>query len=79
MDQRNLVQLYGGIMAEAPSNSDEEGTSKKGRTSQPSKRVRKTSSKSPEDEETGKKSKRGRPRVDAQDENAVEVRKPFCA
>ncbi|MCJ1479628.1 hypothetical protein MMC13_008314 [Lambiella insularis] len=73
MDSPNVVQLYGGIVAEiSESNIEKETISSGGR---PGRSGRKKVSKSPNSNDEGRKGKRGRPRVDAQDLSAVERRR----
>lgn len=75
MDHRKYADLYGGIIAEAPSASEADVIPTQSQAKKPAKRTRRKSPKSPESEEVGQKGKRGRPRVNTQDESAVEVRK----
>ncbi|MCJ1379126.1 hypothetical protein MMC17_002226 [Xylographa soralifera] len=76
MERQNFVQLYGGVMVEAP--DDNFGEQAAQTSEQPSKvrrSGRKRVSKSPNSEDEDKKGKRGRPRVDPQDQSAVERRR----
>ncbi|MCJ1248106.1 hypothetical protein MMC30_005321 [Trapelia coarctata] len=75
MDHQKYVELYGGIIAEAPSASEADMVPTQSHAKKPAKRTRRKSPKSPESEEAGQKGKRGRPRVDTQDESAVERRR----
>ena len=77
MDHQKYVELYGGIIADAPSASEADMAPTQAQGKKAAKRSRRKSTKSPESDGVGQKGRRGRPRVDTQDESAVEVRKPI--
>ncbi|MCJ1436239.1 hypothetical protein MMC27_005617 [Xylographa pallens] len=76
MERQNFVQLYGGIMVEGPDeNIGEQAAQTLDQSSKARRSGRKRVSKSPNSEDEDKKGKRGRPRVDPQDQSAVERRR----
>lgn len=72
MKSQEVVQLYGGIIAEVFDSNITEDRSDS--ASKPRRSRRKRVSKGSDSDNEEKKGKRGRPRVDSQDQNAVEVR-----
>ena len=73
MEHLNYTQHYTGVPAS--DNEEMEGLSSKPRL-KPVSTSRKRSPKTSNSEEYGSRGKRGRPRVDPQDQSSVEVRQP---
>ena len=73
MEHNQFVQLYGGIIAELP---DDNIAKEADHVPKARRSGKKKAAMSPNNEDDGKKGRRGRPRVDPQDQSAVEVGKP---
>ncbi|MCJ1401344.1 hypothetical protein MMC11_004556, partial [Xylographa trunciseda] len=75
MERQNYVQLYGGIIAEVPDESLGEQAEIPHQPLKARRSGRKKATKSLNSDDEDKKGKRGRPRVDPQDQSAVERRR----